>query len=178
MQCERVKLIAEFFPDFAIWLAKAKSPRFLEEAENVLSDCSSHGIQEACRRLLESPPRSSVLPFQVARLARQLDVRAKARRWKAVAGGQDTFACPRCRDSGLVEILHPDVVLELRNGKRTVVPYSAVVLCACPAGDRRAEISAALRLARLDANWHIPLEGRSALEACKELMNDKPQIRT
>ncbi len=68
----------------------------------------------------------------------------------------------RCHDSGLVEILHPEVVMQLRKGNRRVFPYSAVVLCTCPAGDRRSEISAAMKLVRFDPNRHIPLEGRSA----------------
>ncbi len=93
MQCERVKLVAEFFPDFAIWLAKVKSPRFLEEAENALSGCServsgTHAANCWTRRrdLVFFPLKWPIWP-------RQLDLRAKASRRMAVADSQETFAC-------------------------------------------------------------------------------------
>lgn len=171
MRCERVQLVAEFFPDFAGWLAKAKSRRFLEEAERVLQKSTTTAVEWACRRLLEAPPRASRLPFEVARLAEEYDVRRNARRWQTIAEGQETVGCPQCRDSGFVDIVHPEVVETLRTGGTVVFPYQAVVLCTCPAGDRRAEISAKLKLPRFDPRVHIPLGNRSVQEVLGELRN-------
>ncbi len=149
MRCERVQLVAEFFPDFATWLAKSKSQRFLEEAERALQKPAKSAVEWACRRLLEDPPCSSRLPFEVARLANEYDAKIRARRWQSIAEGQETVGCFRCQDRGLVEILDPETVETVRETGKLIFPYTCLVLCPCPAGDRRARVSAALKLRRL-----------------------------
>jgi hypothetical protein len=169
MRCERVQLVAEFFPDFAAWLAKSKSQRFLEEAERALLKAKKSAVEWACRQLLESPPRASQLPFEVARLAAQYDARITAKRWKTIGEGQTTVACLRCRDSGFVEVVHPAVREEIAAGRKPLFPYRAVVLCNCARGERRAEISAALKLPQFDPQVHIPLGDRCVGEVLREL---------
>jgi hypothetical protein len=167
MQCERVKLIAEFFPDFALWLAKHKSPRFLEEAEDALSQCSDSAIAKACKRLLASgdQPRNQALPFVIASRAKLIDGIAQSRAWYRIADGQPTVACPICEDSGYVTILHPNTVAEtLRTGKLPAFPYEAAVACSCAKGrlilerDRQAEPRFRRNLMSYDQKRHIRRE--------------------
>lgn len=151
MAYERLALVAEFFPDFDRWLRNSpRRSRYMEAAEEALKAVSPDSIDKACRKLLEGEtPRHQRLPFLVAQLAKQVESRNVARKWRTIADGQDTVGCRLCGDTGFVEILDPDTVKAVRESRKMVFPYTRVVLCTCPAGDLRAEVSAALKLRRL-----------------------------
>lgn len=163
MAYELLAVIAEFFPDFDRWLRNSsRRSGFMEAAEQALQQAPKEAISEACRRLLHgNAMRAQSLPFAVAEMAKEIHSRKAAAKWTLITGG-DTTGCILCHDTGLVEVLHPEVAAQIRQGKSPAFPYSAVVLCTCPAGERRAEISSAIRLPRLDRRVHITLDGQSA----------------
>jgi len=154
MAYERLALVAEFFPDFDRWLRNSpRRSRYMDAAEEALQGVSPEAIGKACRKLLEGDlPRHQRLPFLVAQLAKQVESGKDAAKWRAISEGQATVRCRLCNDTGLVEILDPATVKERRETGKLIVPYTCVVLCTCPAGDRRAEISGALKLRRLRGN--------------------------
>lgn len=130
-------LVASYFPELEKWLERAGNPtKYMEEAETELAKIPQSAVEKACKTLMrEEVPRVSRLPFEVARVARKIASRIEATKWQSIADGQETQRCRLCRDTGYVDILHPDTVAEtLRTGKPPPFPYDAVALCTCPKG--------------------------------------------
>jgi len=186
MQCERVKLIAEFFPDFALWLAKHKSPRFLEEAEDALSKCSASAIAKACKKLLASgeQPRNQALPFVIASRAKLIEGITQSRMWSRIADGQPTVVCPLCEDTGYVDVLDPKTVAEvLRSRQLPAFPYTACVACTCAKGqliverDRQAEPRFRRNIATYDPKQHVRREvGVLPMDQYRSLLGGEAMI--
>lgn len=141
MTGEAIKLLAEYFPDFRDWVVRsgAKSPGYTRVIESRLSSAPEWALRRACEELLGSgdATRPHRIPFLVADRAKRLCRNAETGRLRAATNGQETYACLRCRDSGLVTIYHPRTLALARRGE--LVPgrvYTAAAACTCEAGRR------------------------------------------
>ena len=157
-------LVASFFPDFEKWLERAGNPtRYMQEAEGELEKLPRAAIERACKAVLKDEhPRASKVPFEVAKLARRIAASMEAMRWQRIAGTDDSVKCPVCRDTGYVDILHPQTVVQvLKTRMLPSFPYTAVVACNCLKGqavldaDRRAEPRFKRGLVAYDARRHV-----------------------
>ena len=160
-------LVASFFPDFEKWLERAGNPtRYMQEAEGELEKLPRAAIERACKAVLKDEhPRASKVPFEVAKLARRIAASMEAMRWQRIAGTDDSVKCPVCRDTGYVDILHPQTVVQvLKTRMLPSFPYTACVACTCAKGqliverDRQAEPRFRRNIATYDPKQHVRRE--------------------
>jgi len=186
-QYPSLALVASYFPDFEKWLERAGSPtKYMQEAEGELAKMPSLAIERACRKLMrEDMPRTSRLPFEVARLARRIAAAMEVSRWKNLADGQETTRCKLCQDTGYVNVLNPETVAEtLRTRELPTFPYEAVVFCSCGKGrilkdtDDRAEPRIRRGLPVYDPKRHVLREcGVLPMDQYRAILGDRAEIQ-
>ena len=138
-----LEVIASFFPDFDHWLRRLAAPEtFMSEAQGQFNKIPRWAIEKACSVLLKSasvPHRR--LPFLIAQEAERIYKAHNERRWRGLTDGQTVVACIVCNDTGLVTVLDPLTVEEIRTKKAPPrAYYVSSVLCFCQAGRRLGEI--------------------------------------
>lgn len=109
---------------------------------NILADVpydAAIAATDAMARGDEEEPRGyDRHPAAIRAMARRIAARRATMHTRPIRiDGQETYACPRCLDSGVVTIYHPRTIAAARRGMLTPgTVYTAAAACSCQAGRR------------------------------------------
>lgn len=140
------------FPGLRSWLAKmpptgndglAGQSEILQNWATVLRDVDFLDAMAATEALArgdeEEPGAYDRHPSAVRAIARRLAAQRIRSRRPLIVDGEETYACLRCQDTGLVTIYHPRTLALARRGELTPGRlYTAAAACTCEAGRRHA----------------------------------------
>lgn len=141
-------VIAAHIPEFSAWLERLREEireRYLDTLPVDKLDRDS--VDQAARMVagMAELPRWSRVPWLVIERAREIAGRRVDERLERSVGR--VVRCPVCRDDGLVRILDPRTVAEVRRTRMPPrFPYTCLALCTCEAGQRRGRAMAAARV--------------------------------
>ena len=151
------------YPNLETWLANLDKGETVSRKEviqswySLLKSIDLQDAKKATDTLFESGV--DLKPSETPRLIKETVIRGAedlARQLRPkYAHGVETFTCKLCRDSGWVDIWHPDFVAALRKGDADAFPYKAVAYCTCAKGELRKRVSGAVGAATFDRAIHI-----------------------